>query len=66
MTIQPASGAPLRLLIRDPSKLAVKGANEAKFSCGVQQPARKINVVHNGKPDAAQGTAGDVSTVELP
>ena len=64
--VQPASGAAVRLLIRDPNKLTVKGANQAEFACGVQKPARKINLVHDGKPDAKLGVSGDISTVELP
>jgi len=66
LTLQPASGAPMKLLIRDPAKLAVKGAGEAQFACGVQKPARKIDLVHDGKPDARLGTAGDILSVEFP
>ena len=66
LTVQPASGKPVFLLIRDTHNLAVKGANQANFACGVQKPVRKINLVHDGKADAKQGTAGDVRMVELP
>lgn len=66
LTVQPASGMPVQLLIRDPQKVQVQGANEAVLGCGVQKPARKINLVHTGKPDAATGTAGEVLMLEFP
>jgi hypothetical protein len=66
LTLQPASGAPVKLLVRDPNKLSVRGANQAQFVCGVQKPARKVNLVHDGKPDAKLGTAGDILSVEFP
>jgi hypothetical protein len=66
LTVQPASGAALRLLVRDANKLTVKGTGQAEFACGVQKPARKINLVHDGKPDAKLTTSGDVLVVEFP
>jgi hypothetical protein len=70
LTVQPASstaaGAAVRLMIRDPNKLTVKGTGQAEFICGVQKPARKINLVHDGKADAKLTTAGDVLVVEFP
>ena len=54
------------MLIRDQKTLTLKGSGEATFGCGVQKPVRKVNLVHNGKPDAAFGTAGDVSVLEFP
>jgi hypothetical protein len=66
LTVQPASGTAVRLMIRDPNKLTVKGTGQAEFACGIQKPARKINLVHNGKPDTKLTTAGDVLVVEFP
>ncbi len=66
LTVKPDSGAAVQLLIRDRDNLTLKGANEATFGCGVQKPARKVNLVHNGKPDAKLGTTGDVSMLEFP
>jgi hypothetical protein len=66
LTVKPDSGAAVQLLIRDRDNLTLKGTNEAVFGCGVQKPARKINLVHNGKPDATLGTAGDISMLEFP
>ncbi len=66
LTVQPSTGAAVRLLIPNSHNLAVKGASEVRFACGVQKPAKAINLVHDGKPDAQQGTVGNVHTVELP
>jgi len=66
LTVQPATGAAVRLMIPDSHNLAVKGASEVRFLCGVQKPVKSINLVHDGKPDAQQGTVGNVRTVELP
>jgi hypothetical protein len=67
LTIQPDTGAAIRLLIRDPKQLTVAAySGEAVFGCGVQKPARKIEVQHNAKPDAKLGTAGDIGVVKFP
>jgi hypothetical protein len=65
LTIQPAAGAAVRLMIPDSHNLAVKGASEVRFFCGLQKPPKAINLVHDGKPDPQQGTVGNVRTVEL-
>jgi hypothetical protein len=66
LTVQPATGPAVKLLIRDLHDLAVKGAEKANFACGDQTPPKAINLVHDGKADAQQGTAGTIRTVELP
>ncbi len=66
LTVQPAAGAAVKLLILNLHDLAVKGAEQANFACGVQKPPKPINLVHDGKADAQQGTIGNVHTVELP
>jgi hypothetical protein len=66
LTVRQDKGAALRLLIPNSHNLAVKGANEVKFACGDQKPPKAINLVHDGKPDEQQGTAGNVRMVELP
>jgi len=71
LTVQPASGSqttspPVKLLIPDLHQLAVKGAEKANFACGLQKPPKEINLVHDGKADAQQGTVGNIRTVELP
>ena len=32
----------------------------------LQKPPKAINLVHDGKADAQQGTIGNIRTVELP
>jgi hypothetical protein len=66
LTVKPDSGAAVQVLIRDQKTLTMKGSGEATFGCGVQKPARKVNLVYNGKPDPSLGTAGDVSMLEFP
>ena len=61
-----SKGATAKVLIRDLNQLTVQGAAEARFACGIQKPARKIKLVHNSKPDAKLGTAGDVLVVQFP
>jgi hypothetical protein len=65
LTVQ-SHGAAIKILIRDLNKITVHGAAEAQFACGVQRTARKIRLVHNAKPDAKLGTAGDLLVVEFP
>lgn len=71
LTIQPPSltntPAPLvKVKVRDLHELAVKGTGEVKFVCGTVKPAKAINLVHDGKPDAEKGSIGNVRTVEMP
>ena len=66
LTIQQA-GFPIRLLIRNPKQLTVAAdSGQADFACGVQKPARKIEVQHDGKADAKLGTLGDILVVKFP
>ena len=54
------------VLVRDPTKIVVRGAEQATFACGSPRPSPKIALEHNGKADAAFGTVGDVLVVEFP
>ena len=66
LTIQQA-GFPIRLLIRNPKQLTVAAdSGQAEFGCGVQKPARKIEVQHDGKADARLSTMGDILMVKFP
>jgi len=64
LNVQPPSGASVVVLIRD-SK-AFLGANKAALVCGAQRPVRKVRVVHDAKPDAKMGTAGEIRNIEFP
>lgn len=67
LTVQTATGPAVKLLIRDPKKLTVAAeSGEARFDCGVQKPARKIEVQHDGKDDPKLGTVGDILVVKFP
>jgi hypothetical protein len=66
LTIQQA-GFPIRLLIRNPKQLTVAAdSGQAEFGCGVQKPARKIEVQHDGKADARLSTMGEILVVKFP
>jgi len=61
------AGFPIRLLIRNPKQLTVAAdSGEAEFGCGVQKPARRIEVQHDGKADARLSTMGDILVVKFP
>jgi hypothetical protein len=64
LTIQKTGGGTAMLLIRDPKALLNSGVSTN--ACGVQRPARKIKVLHDDKPDAKLGTAGDIQFIEFP
>jgi hypothetical protein len=66
LTVQKDGGGSAKIAVRDLKKLTVKGADEAKFACGVAKPARKIRLTYDAKPDAKLGTLGDVLVVEFP
>jgi hypothetical protein len=54
-----------RLLIRDPSTVAILGAAEQKLGCGVQTP-RRIVVEYFAKRDTKSATVGEVATLQFP
>lgn len=54
-----------RILVPDPSKVAISGGGELSFGCGVQKPARKVAVEYTPRKDARQGTSGDAVTIEF-
>ena len=68
LTILQATGRPVKLLIRDLNKLMVQGtaSGQAEFDCGVQKPAKKIEVRHNSRADAKFETLGDIAAVKFP
>lgn len=67
LTVQTAAGPAVKLMIRDMQDVAVTAEkSENRFACGAQKPARHVTVYHDGKPDSAQGTAGEVHSVKLP
>jgi hypothetical protein len=55
-----------RLLIADPSQVAVLGGGELTLTCGRQNPPRRIIVEFNPKADAKLATAGEVATLQFP
>lgn len=54
-----------RILVSDPSKVAVAGGGQLSFSCGPQKPARAVRVEYSPRTDSGQGTAGDAISIEF-
>ncbi len=64
-SVQETGSTLLRLAVEDPKQLSVREGT-ARFDCGIQKPARRIGLVHDGKPNAKLGTVGNVKVVEFP
>ncbi len=64
LVIQEDGGGRTRLLIRDPSRVAVLGGGELQIRCGPQRAPRIVSVEFYPKKDARHGTSGEVSTIE--
>jgi hypothetical protein len=63
LEIKDDKGATQRVMIRDPRKIGVTGG-EMTFACGVQKP-RAMTISYKPVKDAAKGTAGDVTAIDL-
>jgi len=53
-----------RLLVRDPSNLAILGGGDQKLGCGVQKP-RQVTVEYFAKRNAQRATVGEVATIQF-
>ena len=53
-----------RLLVRDPSNLAILGGGDQKLACGAQKP-RPIAVEYFAKRNAQLATVGEVATIQF-
>jgi hypothetical protein len=54
-----------RLLVPDPGQVALGGGGEMSFTCGAQRGGRRVTVEYTPRKDSAQGTTGDVVTLEF-
>lgn len=64
LVIRTADGKTVRLMVRDPSRVAISGAGEQTLGCGPQK-GRRVVVEYSPKPDAKAGVAGDVAAIEF-
>ena len=53
-----------RLLVRDPSNLAILGGGDQKLGCGTQKP-RQVTVEYFAKRNAQLATVGEVATIQF-
>jgi Tfp pilus assembly protein PilF len=63
LELKDEKGITQRLLIRDPHKIAVSGG-EMTFACGPQKP-RALLIGYKPAKDAAKGTVGEVTAIDL-
>ena len=54
----------IRLLIPDPSQIAVQGGGTLTLACGRQQP-RRVAIEYFPKPNSKLATAGEVASIEF-
>jgi tetratricopeptide (TPR) repeat protein len=54
----------VKLLVTDPGKIVISGANQAQLGCGVQKP-RHVTIGYFPKADTRLATAGEVATIEF-
>lgn len=64
LRLKTGAGKVLSVLVVDPSKVEMYGAN-ATLACGAQQPARKVSLNYKPRIDKAMGTSGDVVTIHF-
>jgi len=55
----------IRLLIPDPSKIAITGGGDQTLGCGAQK-SRRVSVEYFPKTNARLATAGEAATIEFP
>jgi hypothetical protein len=62
-----AGSQPVWLWVEKPGEVLLKTASSLTFTfaCGAQRP-RKVAVEYKQKPDAARGTAGEITAIEFP
>lgn len=54
----------VKLLVADPSQIAISGGGEQSLGCGVQK-ARRVTIEYFPKPNARLATVGEVATIEF-
>lgn len=64
LVIETADGKTVRLLVRNPSQVAISGGGVQALSCGPQKP-RKVRVEYVPKSDPKLATAGEVAIIEF-
>jgi hypothetical protein len=65
MVIESDDHRTVRLLVPDPSKIAIAGGGDQALGCGAQKP-RQISVEYFPKANARLATSGEAATIEFP
>ncbi len=64
LTIATDAGKIVKLLVTDPTKLAISGKGDLTFRCGAQKP-RRVVVGYTPKSNARLATAGEAAVIEF-
>jgi hypothetical protein len=64
LTVEGSDHKTLRLLVTDPSKIAIAGRGDQTLGCG-KQPGRPVSIDYFPKVNARLGTAGEVAAIEF-
>ncbi len=64
LVIEGADGKLVKLLVTDPSQIAISGEGELSLGCGAQK-ARRLTVEYFPKANARLSTVGEVATIEF-
>lgn len=64
LVVAAEDGKTLKLLVADPSRIAIAGKGELTLGCGVQKP-RRITIEYIPRANAHMATVGDVATIEF-
>jgi hypothetical protein len=64
LVMETENGKTLRLLVRNPSRVAIIGGGVENLGCGPQK-RRRVRVEYHPKPDSKLATAGEVATIEF-
>jgi len=64
LVIEGADHKTIRLLVPDPSKIAIAGGGDQTLGCGLQKP-RQVSVEYFPKANARLATAGEAATIEF-
>jgi hypothetical protein len=64
LTVEGDDHKTVRLLVADPSSIAISGGGEQGFTCGKQAP-RTVTIEYFPKANARTATAGEVATIQF-
>jgi hypothetical protein len=64
LVVAEEDGKTLKLLVADPTQIAIAGTGELALGCGVQKP-RRVTIQYVPRTNTRMATVGDVATIEF-